>query len=108
MADHEPAVYSCGQEVILGCIRKGTTSKSWEVIFSLYSALPRPHLEYYVQFWAPHYEKTMELLKQLHWRDTKMIKRLEHLSYEERLRELGQFSLDMRRMREDLISVQIY
>lgn len=34
-----------------------------------------------------------------------MIQGLEYLSYEERLRELGQFSLSQRKLREDLINV---
>ena len=90
---------------MLAFIGRGIEYKSWSLMLQLYRTLVRPHLEYCVQFWSPYYRKDVETLERVQRRFTRMLPGMEGLGYEERLKKLGLFSLERRRLRGDLIEV---
>jgi len=93
---------------ILGFIKRSVSSSSRVVILPLYSAFMRSHLKSCIPVWVPSYKKGMDLFKSVQRRATKMIRGLEHLLYEERLRELRFFSLEKSRLQGHFIATFQY
>ena len=73
--------------------------KSRDVLLRLCKAVVRPHLEYCEQFWAPYLRKDVLALERVQRRFTRMIPGMKSLSYEERLRTLGLYPLEFRRIK---------
>lgn len=66
---------------------------AWKTFLLFYSAPVGPHLEYCVPFWA-QFKKDRELLGRVQQEATEMLRVLEHLPPEDRLRDMKLFSLE--------------
>lgn len=73
---------------ILGCIRRGVTSRAKEGIVK----------EYCILVWGPQHRVDVELFENIQRRAVKMIQGLKYFSYEDKLKEMGLLGLEKRRL----------
>ena len=90
---------------VLGMIARTVVYRSPEVLTRLYKSLVRPHLEYCVSAWSPHYVKDRERLERVQHRFTRMVPGLKGLEYGGRLERLNLMTLEERRNRSDLVEL---
>lgn len=97
----EPAMWACSPESRLcpGLHQKECNQQVEDDSPPLLGSGERPTLQSWVQLWGPQHKRDMDLLEQDQRRATEM---LEHFSWEDRLKELCLFSIEKRRLQEDL------
>ena len=88
---------------ILGCTHRGIASRDRDVIIPLSACQA-----WSTVFLSPQFKKDMDRLQRVQRQAVKMTKGLENLPYEERLKELGLFTLEKRWLSDDLITVFQY
>ena len=102
---HHIATCVSRANMIVGLIKRTYENKSKRNIIALHKSLVRPHLEYCVQAWRPHNQKDIDNLEGVQRRMTKMINGMGEDEYSVRLSKTKLLSLEMRRLRSDLIEV---
>ena len=58
-----------------------------------------------MQFWSPQFQKDIDSTERVQRRATRLIPGLAGLSYEERLKETGLYTLERRRLRGDMMEM---
>jgi len=59
-------MYACNKATkVLGMIKRTIRFKDMRVVFSLYKTLVKPHVEYCISAWNPHYKKDKELTEKV-------------------------------------------
>ena len=71
----------------------------------IYKTYIRPHLEFCIQAWSPHFVKDIQVLENVEKAATNLVPKLRKYSYPDRLKTIGITSLKERRVRRDMIEV---
>jgi len=70
----------------------------------IYKTYIRPHLEFCIQAWSPHFVKDIQVLENVQKAATNLVPKLRKYSYPDRLKTIGITSLKERRVRGDMIN----
>ena len=70
---------------MLGLLKRMIDNETPQIMISLYKSLVRPHVEYCVSAWSPHYIKDKDIGTFQH-RFTRLIPGMQKLTYMEHLR----------------------
>jgi len=66
---------------MLGLLKRMIDNKTPHIMVSLYKSLVRPHVEYCVSAWSPHYIKDKDTLECIQHKFTRLIPGMQKLSY---------------------------
>ena len=83
---------------------RGFISRNIQLLCKAYTIYIRPILEYNSIVWNPTQVHLIDALENVQRKFTKLIPSISHLSYYERLKSTGLDSLELRRLRSDLIN----
>ena len=86
-------------------IKRSFRSRDPQLLFRAFIVYVRPILEYNSSVWSPSYARYIDVLEKVQRRFTKGLSGFKHLSYADRLHKLGAETLELRRLRADLILV---
>jgi len=78
-------------------------SRDNKLLVRAFTTYVRPLLEYNSVVWSPYLKQDIERLENVQRRFTKRLVGLKHVEYAERLQRLNLHSLELRRLRSDLI-----
>ena len=87
----------------VGLICRAFRSRDMYFMIGMFTTYVRPILEYNCEIWNPLYLGDLDRIEKVQRRFTKRIKGLFHMSYEERLQICNLESLEMRRIKRDLV-----
>ena len=89
----------------LGKISKCFHFRDKKVFLRLYMQFVRSHLEFSSSVWCPWNQTDIDMLENVQKQAVRMVSGLQATSYEERLKEIGLWTLEKRRQMFDMVQV---